>query len=172
MLDSIPKVGEEYAEYYGQYIRLANDVPLLDSLVRSMEDCHSFFESIPMDKQEFRYEEDKWTPKEILLHLIDTERVFANRALWFARSEKPELPGFDQDVFVSNSEANSRTMEDLLDEYMNVRKSTLHLFRSFSASKLLCTGIASGNQLSVRAAGYIIAGHDQHHLGIIAERYL
>ena len=114
----------------------------------------------------------KWTPKEILLHVIDTERIFSYRALRISRSEKAELSGFDENSFAQNSNANNRSIEDLIDEYITVRTATISLFKSFPETIMKNTGIASGKPLSVVAAGYIICGHEIHHVNIIKERYL
>ena len=162
----------EFNEYYKRYIDLAIHLPLLQGLADGMLETHSFFEGLPSDKHEFRYAEGKWTPKEILLHLIDTERVFAYRALQFARAENVEIRGFDQDEFAANSNANLRTMEELLDEYIAVRTANIVLFTSFTEETMQRMGIASNSPLSVRAAGYIICGHEKHHIAVINERYL
>src|SRR5690606_27112498 len=123
-------------------------------------------------KLDYRYAQDKWTIKEILLHLIDTERVFAYRAMCIARKDLTELPGFDQDAFVVHSHANERSVESLLSEYRNVRMATVSLFDSFDLRGLEQIGVANGSDLSVRAIVFIIIGHENHHLQIIKERYL
>ncbi|WP_432410433.1 DinB family protein [Rasiella sp. SM2506] len=162
----------EFHTYYKGYIERALNKPLLQGLAEGMLETHEFFDAIPEAKQEYRYKEGKWTPKEILLHLIDTERVFAYRALQFARAKNVEIRGFDQDEFVENSNANERTMQHLLEEYLAVRTAQIILFSSFSEQTLQHTGIASNSPLSVRAAGYIICGHEKHHIAIVNERYL
>lgn len=162
----------EFNAYYKGYVDKALNKPLLQGLADGMIETHEFFEAIPENKHQYRYAEGKWTPKEILLHLIDTERVFAYRALFFARSKNVEIKGFDQDEFTANSYANGRTMSDLLEEYLAVRTSSVVLFNSFSEEILQNMGVASNSPLSIRAAGYIICGHEKHHLGILKERYL
>ena len=137
-----------------------------------MLETNNFFETIPDAKLEYRYAEGKWTPKEILLHLIDTERVFAYRALQFARAKDVVIKGFDQDEFAANSNANDRTIKNLLEEYRAVRTATVILFSSFSNNTLLQMGVASDSPLSVRASGFIISGHEKHHIAILNERYL
>ena len=111
----------------------------------------------------------KWTIKEILGHI---ERICAYRALRFARNDATELPGFDQDLFARNSGANQRDMTDLLSEFVTVRQSTITLFNSLDDLALMRTGVADGNQVSVRALAYHIAGHELRHVSIIKERYL
>ena len=108
----------------------------------------------------------------MIQHSIDTERVFCYRALCFARNDKTSLPGFDQDIFVDNGNANQLEFSDLLDEMSTLRKSTIQLYKSFSEEALLRIGIASGNKISVRALGYLFSGHQMHHLNIVKERYL
>ena len=110
--------------------------------------------------------------KELIQHIIDTERVFSYRALCFARNDNTSLPGFDQDVFVENDNANDRNYYDLLNEMEVLRKSSIQLFKSFSDEALLRVGVASNNKMSVRALGYLFSGHQMHHLNIIKERYL
>jgi enterochelin esterase-like enzyme len=118
-----------------------------------------------------RYAPGKWTPKEMLLHIIDTERIFTYRALRFARGDAQSLPGFDENEFATNSEANDRPLSDLLTEYHAVRAATLALFGSFNAAQLDRVGLANGGATSVRALVFITAGHERHHLAILRERY-
>ena len=110
--------------------------------------------------------------KEMIQHIIDTERVFCYRALCFARNDKTFLPGFNQDWFADNSYANARDYYDLLDEMKVLRQSTIQLFKSFSNEALLRVGVASGNEISVRALGFLFSGHQIHHLNVVKERYL
>ena len=172
MSHQTPNVTEEYYEYYQQYIDLAIHRPLDRALMEGMEETATFFKSIPEEKQEYSYAPNKWTPKDILLHIIDCERVFAYRALWFARTENAVIQGFEQDEFANNSKANSRTMDSLLEEFKSVRKASITLFESIAEEDRLRKGEASGHILSVRAAGYIIAGHEVHHINVIKDRYL
>ena len=170
-MDNLP-TSTEYNTYYKRYIDQAANGSILEGLQHGMEVTTSFFEAIPAEKHEYRYEESKWTPKEILLHIIDTERVFSYRALQFARSEGAVLKGFDQDEFAKNADANDRSMQDLLDEYAAVRMSSLYFAKSCSKETWLRMGEASGSPLSVRAAFYIILGHEIHHCAVLQERYL
>ncbi|MCL8005984.1 DinB family protein [Gelidibacter japonicus] len=163
---------EEYNSYYQPYIDKAGTGNVFDDLRSNHETIILFLKSIPVEKLHYRYAKGKWTIKEILLHLIDTERVFAYRAMCIARSDKTELPGFDQDDFVAHSNADKRSMESLLSEYQSVRKATISLFESFNQKSLARIGTVSHSRLSVRAIALIILGHESHHLQMIKEHYL
>lgn len=163
---------KEYNPYYSQYIELVKDRPLLELLARGLVDTVSFFDSLPHTKLEYKYAPGKWTPKEILQHLIDTERVFSYRALFIARSINTDLKGFDQDEFATTANANNFSTEMLIEDYIAVRISTITLFKSFTPETLEKIGVASNSDLSVRACGYIVGGHEMHHCIIIKERYL
>lgn len=163
---------EEYHPYFKPYIEKVGNKPLLKSLKTGRRKTITFFKSIPEDKLEFRYSEEKWTPKDILLHLIDSERAFNYRALQFARSKDANLEGFDENEFVANADANSRSVKSLLKEYKTVRKSTIEMYKTFSNETLKRVGKANDTLLSVRAAGFLACGHEIHHQQIIKERYL
>lgn len=162
----------EYFKYYKQYVDLVDDVSLSEALQTGLINTTKFFETIPEGKLLFQYAEGKWTPKEILLHLIDAERAFSYRALYFARAANAHLEGFDENEFGKNCNANNRRIDDLLKEYIAVRTATIYLFASFSDLVLKKGGMANNNPLSVRACGFIICGHEKHHRKIIEERYL
>jgi uncharacterized damage-inducible protein DinB len=164
----------EYAPYFEQYIKLvySEDTSILESLMSSQKEFESLLRNIPKEKHNFSYAEGKWTLKEVIQHIIDTERIFCYRALCFARNDKTSLPGYDQDVFVVNDNANDRNYYDLLDEMEVLRKSTIHLYKSFSEEALLRIGVASDEKMSVRALGYLFSGHQIHHLNVVKERYL
>lgn len=163
---------DEYDNYYQPNIDMVGKANLFDCLRSQHENTISFFRDIKKEKLDFQYAEGKWTIKEILQHLIDTERVFAYRALSIARNNKAELPGFDQDSFVAHSLANKRRVDGLLQEYKRVRMATISLFESFDHRNLMRIGIVSGNGLSVRAIAFIIVGHEKHHIEIVKQRYL
>ena len=162
----------EYAPYQMNYIQLVPEQNILKGLVNQQEEMIHFFKSIPTFKQEYRYAEDKWTIKDLLLHLIDAERIFAYRALRIARNDTTLLPGFDENDFVVNANANEREFESLLKEFNSVRNATISLFENFSDTDLLKIGNASNASVSVRGIGYCILGHELHHKSIIIERYL
>jgi len=131
-----------------------------------------FFARIPEAKRSYRYARGKWTIQEMLQHMIDTERVFAYRALCFARQDKTSLPSFDENSYADHSGANRRDWYDLIEEFKAVRRSTEILFRSFNKKQLETVGIANQHPVSVMAMGFVIAGHVNHHLRILKERYL
>ena len=162
----------EYHPYYELYLSKCPFNDILSGLQQSKDQFETFLKSIPAEKQLYKYASDKWTIKEVLVHIIDTERIFAYRALRIARRDVTALPGFDQDEYVLNSDANSRNFEDLISEFVSVRLSTVSLFNSFSEEDLLQKGIASNSHISVRALGYILIGHQNHHQEIIEKRYL
>lgn len=162
---------EEFNPYYKQYIDLANYQSIPEGLTTGMESTVQFFKQLPSEKLTHRYAEGKWTPKEILLHLVDTERVFVYRALQFARAKNTDLVGFDQDEFVANSDANDKSIEELLNEYYAVRKASIQFFQSCDDETMVRMGKANGSPMSVRATGAIICGHEVHHINVINERY-
>ncbi len=167
-----PKEGE-YKPYYAHYINLVSGNSFrLHQLRINYEELRAFMLFISKEKLEYRYREDKWTIKEILVHLIDTERIFAYRALRVSRNDKLDLRSFDPELYVPFSNANARSLENILEEYEAIRKSTYLLFTSFDEIAWSRIGLADMNPLSVRAALYIIIGHEMHHLNIIKERYL
>lgn len=171
---TIPKPEpSEYAPYTIMYIGLLPDDGLiLKHLEDNLRATTDFLRALPEEKLCYRYADGKWTIKEILAHLIDDERIYAYRALRFARNDQTELPGFEQDAYALESAANERSLDDLLEEFAAVRRSTIALFNSFNDRVLTRSGVASGNVMSVRAAAYHIAGHELRHLNIIKERYL
>jgi uncharacterized damage-inducible protein DinB len=163
----------EYAPYTIIYIGLLpDDGRVLWHLKNNLAATTEFLRGLSEEQLLHRYAEGKWTIKEILAHIIDDERIFSYRALRFARNDRTELPGFEQDDFALNSGANERDINDLLKEFGAVRESMIALFDSFNDEALLRSGVASGNVLSVRAAAYHIAGHEMRHVNIIKERYL
>lgn len=164
---------QEFAPFYARYLNLANkENTIILGLNEELKNTVSFFESIPVNKLEFKYAEGKWSIKDILLHLIDTERIFTYRALRIARNDTTELPGFEENDYVHEAKADFREIKSLIEEYIAVRKATLNLFSSFSNEDLFKIGKASNATISVRAIGYIIQGHEIHHINIIKQRYL
>ncbi|CAM3931200.1 DinB family protein [Flavobacterium cucumis] len=162
----------EYAAYQMNYIRLVPEEDIVKGLISQKEEMLHFFTSIPTFKQEYRYAPNKWTIKDIILHLIDAERIFAYRALRIARNDATPLPGFDENDYVINAKANERDFESLLHEYSAVRNATISLFEHFTELELKKLGNASHSSVSVRGIGYCILGHELHHKNIIVERYL
>lgn len=162
----------EYSKFNATYIQAAGDEDLYEDLEISLHAFIRFVQDIPMDKFDYRYADGKWTIKEIIQHIIDTERVFSYRALRISRNDKTPLPGFDENEFALNTNANDRHLQSLLTELSIVRQGTLALFKSFSEEQLKRIGIASDNQISVRAIGFIIIGHQKHHQTVFQEKYL
>jgi hypothetical protein len=167
-----PKEGE-YNPYAIAYISLLPDDGLIiKHLKDNFKTTKGFILSIPEEKLQYRYAENKWTIKEILAHIMDDERIYAYRALRIARNDKTELPGFEQDDYVLYSRANERSLKNIFNEYRIIRNATISLFKSFDKAAFLRTGTANGHIVSVRALAYHIAGHELHHMNIIKERYL
>lgn len=163
---------EEYATWYSPYIATLNDVNLIEELEISVHRLVKFVQDIPMDKFDYRYAEGKWTIKDILQHLIDSERIFSYRALRFSRNDMTELPGFDENEYAAVANGNNRSIMELLTELSALRHATILLFKTFSDEVLLRKGVASNNLMSVRALGFVIIGHQNHHQKIFFERYL
>jgi uncharacterized damage-inducible protein DinB len=162
----------EYFAYYGTYIAKVSGDDLFATMQATHRSTQELLGSLTDEQQMYRYAEGKWSVREVVGHLIDAERIFAYRALRFARGDAKELQGFDENEYVTRSNAHDRPMADLLSEFAVVRAASLALFKSFTPTMLMQSGVASGNPISVRALAYIIAGHEIHHLGIIRERYL
>lgn len=162
---------ENYNPYFGRYINLAFEHPG-ESLNENGQELVRFFLSIPENKWEYRYAPDKWTPKEILMHLIDTERVFAYRALVCLRNDKSELPSMDENHYAANIAVGHRTMDDLCDEFSLARNNTIRLFEYSSAEQHNLVGNAAGFPITAGAVYYMLIGHFYHHQKVIAERYL
>lgn len=163
----------EYPTYFGNYIsQVSDEYTLIEELEISVHRMIKFVQNIPLDKFDYRYAEGKWTIKDILQHIIDAERIFAYRALCFARNDKTDLPGFDENNYVDEAQANSRSIQELLTELAVVRQASLSLFKSFSIDELARQGFANENPMSVRAIGFVIIGHQNHHQRIFEERYL
>src|SRR6185312_8126404 len=161
-----------YPPYFYNYIRLVETEDLNTILKTQLAESQAFFNSIPEEKYNYKYAEGKWSVKEALQHIIDTERVFTYRALAFSRKDTNILPSFDDKIYAANANGAAREWDDLVDEFTTVRKSTQALFNSFSGEQLDSLGKASDYQMNAKAMGYTIAGHLAHHLNIIRERYL
>ncbi len=166
-----PQVGE-YPTYASMYIDLLpDDGQVLQHLQANIDRVYDVVSALPTDKLIKPHTDGEWTVQEILVHVIDDERIYAYRALRFARGDTTSLPGFEQDTYVPPSRANQRTLDDIFDEYRTVRQSTIHLFNSMDDAILMRSGTADGKQATVRALAYHIAGHELHHLNSIIEHY-
>ncbi len=163
---------ETIPPFYKAYVKLVEHPDVLQAMrisgYRTMELIHS----IPEAKTDFRYEHAKWSIREVLCHMIDAERIFAYRALRFARNDKTPLSGFDENEYARNLNASARSLKQIGDEMQHLRTASVDLFESFNKEMLTRKGTANGNELSVVALGFIIAGHETHHCKILQERYL
>lgn len=162
----------EYHPHYHGFIQAIGDVELMEAMEDEMDSLLAFLSSLPSEKLEYRYAQGKWTIPEIVSHMIDCERIYAYRALRFARKDATPLAGFDEDLYVPESRANERSMESLMAEFRAVRMATISLFESFNREQLLRSGLANNAAISVRAIGFVIIGHAAHHCKVIQERYL
>lgn len=161
----------EYPAFAQPYVNSVPDENVLELLEDTKQVTYDLFRNLSEAQAMHAYAEGKWTLKQVLGHMIDTERTFAYRALCFSRNNV-ELPGFDQDIYVNNTDFNSRSIQSLADEYKATRESNLFLYNSFSEEQLLRGGKASGYPVTVRGLVYMTAGHEQYHLRLIKERYL
>jgi len=163
----------EYRNYALAYIsKVPDDGNVLQHLQDNLQVVKSTVMGLPEEKLLHAYAPGKWTIKELLVHMMDTERIMAYRALRIARNDKTDLPGFEQEEYTPYLHANERSIENIMDEYEALRKSTVALFSNFQPGVFANVGYANGAPFSVRAAVYIIAGHELHHLKIIREKYL
>lgn len=167
---SKPLAGE-YAPFYQPYIDTIPDGDIINVLEQHGYDLAMYIRAFPENIGDFSYAPGKWSAKEVLLHIIDAERIFTYRALSIARGEQTTLPGFDENLYVPNSNAVDRSLESIRLEFQAVRAATLHLYINLSAAMWLHRGNANGNIVSVRAISYITAGHALHHHKILQERY-
>lgn len=159
-------------EYYHIYISQIEGDDLMIALKNQTRSFEKFLKEIPKKKRNYSYAEGKWTIKEVLQHIIDAERVFAYRALCFARKDVTPLPSFDENNYAANSKADQRKWKDIVNEFRSVRQSTEDLFCSFDDEQLETNGTASGKSNYVMGIGFIIAGHANHHIKVTKERYL
>lgn len=163
---------DEYGDFYAGYIQLSRGENLFKQLEQGRERMSNLLQMLDDKQALYRYEENKWSVKEMIGHMIDTERIMTYRALSFARNEQTALPGFEQDEYVAAAEFDHLPVDQFHSDYLLVRASTLSLFQSFTPEMLMRKGVASGSRCSVRALGFIIAGHEIHHFNILKERYL
>lgn len=168
---------EEYAPYFERYIKLVPEGNYSEILIANSRECTVFFRSLPPEKHDYRYAEGKWNPKEIIMHLIDTEKVMAYRALAAARRDvNIVLPNMDEDLYAKNAYVNTRSMDSLVEEFLAVRKVTEIFFENIGDedSEFIVTSDMNGTirGISARAIGYLVPGHVTHHINTIKKRYL
>jgi hypothetical protein len=168
---AVRPVKTEYDPYYHRYISLVPEEDVLIALDQQLSETLLLLRSLSEQHGTFRYEPQKWSVKEVLGHMIDTERIMSYRALCIARKEPNSLPGFEQDDYVKNGSFDNRSVSNLGREFEQVRRSTISLFRNLEPEAWQRRGKANNVQVSVRALAYIIAGHELHHKAILKDRY-
>ncbi|MEN0056732.1 MAG: DinB family protein [Mucilaginibacter sp.] len=161
---------EEYSPFAAGYVGLVPNNNVTELLEQLMTNSHQLFSNLSNEQVAYAYAPGKWTVKQVVGHMIDTERTFAYRALVFSRNHV-ELPGFDQDVYVNNTDFDGQSIQDLAAEFKAARLSNIYMIKSFSEEQLLRTGIASNHLFSVRALVYMLAGHELHHLNVLKQQY-
>jgi hypothetical protein len=162
----------EAGSYYFKYIDRVPEVDVVGVLARQKEDASALLGKVSEERSLHRYAADKWSFRQVLNHVVDCERVFVYRALWFARGFDSPLPSFEQDIAVTGARADDYTWASHLEDFRAARAATLTFFRNLPEAAWDRTGVASDNPVSVRALAFIIAGHAEHHLSILRERYL
>lgn len=166
-----PAAGE-YSEHYARYIALVPDGNIVKTLEREMEATHALLASVPSEREEYRYAPGKWSLREVVGHLVDTERLFAFRALWFDRGGVGELAGMDQEGWARASTAHARPLAELAEEWRALRRANVFMFASFTPEDGGRRGVASGHEVTVRALAWMIAGHELYHQARLVEDYL
>ncbi|MCY9666571.1 DinB family protein [Paenibacillus alginolyticus] len=162
---------EEYSPYFTGYINQVPEGDYLSILHSQLDAIVDLFSPINNEQGLYRYEPGKWSLKEVLGHITDTERIMSYRMLRIARGDTTNLPGFDQDLYITNTSFDELSMEDLLNDFKAVRQATFTLLKTISEAAWLRKGIANNNEISARALAFVIAGHAQHHLGVIQQKY-
>lgn len=162
---------DEYGDFHAGYISMVPDGDIRETLATISREMIGFYSSIPEARSSDAYAPGKWSIREVVSHVADSERVFSYRALRFGRGDATPLPGFDQEIYVPNSNAARRAWRDIVDDLLTVRRSSLNLFRSFEAADWERRGEASGAGVTVRSVAWILAGHELHHRRILRERY-
>jgi hypothetical protein len=173
MLTTTRPGADEYAPAFADYVaEIGDNEEIVATLASQLEQVLARLGEVPAERGDFRYAPGKWSLKEVIGHLADTERVFAYRALSIARGDPAPLPAFDDQAWVAEMGAGDRTLADIVDEFGVVRQATLSLFRHLPATAWTRRGIANGHPASVRAMAWVMAGHARHHLEVVEARYL
>ena len=162
----------EYAPFYAGYVARVPDGDVVELLRIQIGETLALLRQVPEERGEHRYADGKWSIKEVVGHMADTERIMCYRALRIARGDRTPLPGFDENAFVQHSEFGRRTLASLVAELELVRAASIPMFESFSAEQAARIGIASEREVTARALAYIVAGHERHHVAVLRERYL
>ena len=160
------------APYYKKYILFLSETEVLPALQNSHQRSMDILRNIPEEMGDHRYADGKWSIKEILMHLMDTERIFCYRALRFARKDATPLPGYDHDLYVENSHCADRSMASMIEEYKLVRQNSYKMFHYFTQEVLSYAGSMNGVEITVHHLGLLIAGHEDHHIKVLQQRYL
>jgi uncharacterized damage-inducible protein DinB len=157
--------------FYKNYVKQVIHLDMFEALRASRDEMNKYLASLPSEKLDYAYASGKWTIKELLCHIIDAERIFTYRALCFSRNDKTILPGFDENSYVPESNATQRSLLSISKELNNLRESTIDFFESCSPEMLDRKGVANKTEISVLTLGYVVSGHQLHHLNILKERY-
>lgn len=171
MTQNRPKTGD-YASFYGKYIALVPEGELLQILEAQLRDWQRLLGDMSEEQSDFRYEPGKWSVKEMLGHVSDSERIFAYRLLRIARGDQTPMAGFEQDDYVRTANSSARKRSDLLEEFTAVRRATMALVSSMDDTAWVRRGVANQREISATAMAFVIAGHERHHQLILLERYL
>ncbi len=161
-----------YPVYFQKYVAQVPEEDLLTAFQNQLPVVKEFLSKIDEEKSAYAYAEGKWTLKEVLQHIIDTERIFNYRALCMARKETASLPGFDENNYAANSNGNGRKWQDMVEEFLTVRKGTEIMFKSFTDEMLETSGVSNNNPATVNSIGFTTLGHFYHHKKVMEERYL
>lgn len=160
-----------FPEYYKPYLDAISDKPLIDILEEEGQKIYEYLSKIPEDKGNYQYAEGKWTVKEVLFHIIDTELIFTYRAVCIARGEKKSLPGFDQDEYMSHIDPAVSSLSDLTDCFYSLRKTNILLFKMMTPDALSRIGVSNHYEISAQALAYIAVAHTSYHIGVLKDRY-
>jgi hypothetical protein len=163
-LDNVPK-------YFDRYMELVTEDDLIQAMKNSIQELTEWSDTIDESKSNYAYEEGKWSVNDVLVHLIDTERIFQYRSLCIARGEKNNLPGYDHDEYTRAANTTSRSIASIVEEYKSVRQSSVHLFESFDEAGVRRTGNANGLDVQPILYGFLMSGHLRHHLGVLKSKY-
>jgi len=172
MSQSIRPQKGDFADYFDIYVSKVPDGPIYETLKNTSPASYDFLAAIPEEKWTYRYAPGKWSIKEMIIHLGDAERVFANRMLRIARNDQTPLPGFDHNTYIEHYQTEKRSVDSIIEEYKSIRAATLSLLAHLDDEALGRKGTASGFPVTALALGFIIAGHEAHHFKILKERYL
>ncbi len=163
---------DEYdAEHYGNYVSQAGEEDIVSALAAQLEQTLSLLRRVPGDREGYRYAPEKWTIRQVVGHIADAERVFAYRALTFARGDANALPGFDENAWMTHCTFGTRRLADLLEEFAHLRRANVMMLRHLPQDAWLRRGTARGMGITVRALAHVMLGHERHHLKVLRERY-